>query len=204
MADSLTHAAILGGAFDPITKGHIQIANLVLDTHVGIDEVWIMPCFRHVFDKHMESASDRLAMCRLAAGNMQHVKVIDYEIRKKFAGGTYFLLKELLAEDFVKSSYTLDLVIGLDNANGLHQWIEHEKLMKLVRFIVIPRAGVIKDPGIDWYTKPPHMYLAAGTPVMEVSSTQARTLIKENLYEEAGKLLDETVLRYIIEHKLYV
>jgi len=39
---------ILGGAFDPITKGHIQIAHFVL-LNTDIEEIWIVPCYSHAF-----------------------------------------------------------------------------------------------------------------------------------------------------------
>lgn len=35
--------ALLGGAFDPITKGHIQVAQFVKKRLKHLDEVWIMP-----------------------------------------------------------------------------------------------------------------------------------------------------------------
>ena len=58
--------AILGGAMNPITVGHIQIAQFVLNTSKTFDEVWIMPIFKHMYNKEIASAKDRLAMCELA------------------------------------------------------------------------------------------------------------------------------------------
>ena len=112
-------------------------------------------------------------------------------------------MADLLEEDFIKGSYDVSLAIGLDNANSFAQWIEHEKLMRLVRFIVISRQGIQRDPAVDWYMKEPHFYLDAGKKIMEVSSTEVRAKLSEKTYDETGELLDPDVLRYIIAHGLY-
>src|SRR5262249_49056384 len=39
--------ALLGGAFDPIHRGHIEVAAEVLRLD-GVDEVWLMPCYEHL------------------------------------------------------------------------------------------------------------------------------------------------------------
>jgi len=48
-----TNVAILGGAFDPITIGHVQVAEQVLAKGL-VDEVWFMPCFKHRFGKRLK------------------------------------------------------------------------------------------------------------------------------------------------------
>ena len=49
----MKHIAILGGAFNPITIGHIATANFVLNNLSIIDEVWISPVYKHIFNKDM-------------------------------------------------------------------------------------------------------------------------------------------------------
>ncbi len=195
--------AIIGGAFDPITRGHAQIAGLVISAGIGIDEVWFMPCYRHAFDKRMESSGHRLAMCRIASKAIPQAKVCDYEIRKRFVGGTYFLMRDLLEEDFVKGKCELSLVIGMDNANCFQTWIEHERLARLVRFIVVPRKGYEQDSASAWYMTRPHIYVDSTDTIMEVSSTQVRSLLAGNAHEQASRLLDPGVLAYAVEHGLY-
>jgi nicotinate-nucleotide adenylyltransferase len=196
-------AAVLGGAFDPITRAHIQIALFVLDRNLAFDEVWIMPCYRHIYDKKMASHRHRLAMCSIAASKESRVKVCDYEIRNEFIGGTYHLMKKLLKEEFIKDRFIISLIIGLDNANTFHSWVEHEALRKLIRFVVVPRQGVSVDPDVDWYRKPPHIYLEADKPIMKVSSTQVRELLHHGEYHKAEELLDPAVFAYIRKHVLY-
>lgn len=201
--ERMKEAAILGGAFNPVTRGHLQAALHVLEKADIFDEVWLMPAYRHVYHKKMVSAEDRLAMCRIAASRDDRVDVCDYEMRREFVGGTYYLIKDLLCEPFIKDRYSLSLIIGQDNANTFHQWVCHEALRNLVRFVVVPRKGVPPQPGVDWYKKEPHIFLEGENPVMEVSSTEVRSLIAEGHYDEAAKLVDPGVLAYIMEKGLY-
>jgi len=71
--------ALLGGAFNPITKAHIQMAQFVLNTSGEFDEVWLMPAYDHMNGKQMESAEHRLEMCRIASQVDGRIKVFDYE-----------------------------------------------------------------------------------------------------------------------------
>jgi cytidyltransferase-like protein len=75
--------AILGGAFDPIHNGHIQVAKFVLNTSTTFDEVWLMPAYNHMSGKNMLPAKHRIKMCELAAKADGRIKVFDYEIKKR-------------------------------------------------------------------------------------------------------------------------
>lgn len=80
--------ALLGGAFDPPTLGHIAVAKLVLDATNEFDEVWLTPCFKHMYNKQMSSAADRLtAILHMAQGDGR-IKTFDYEIKNQLAVDT--------------------------------------------------------------------------------------------------------------------
>ncbi|GAG38665.1 unnamed protein product, partial [marine sediment metagenome] len=97
-----TKIAILGGAFDPITNGHIQTAKFVLDTSKEFDEVWLMPAYKHMSGKNMASVEARLVMCESAAKVDGRIKVFDYEIKHKLAGETFNLFKRLKEDEQYK------------------------------------------------------------------------------------------------------
>jgi nicotinate (nicotinamide) nucleotide adenylyltransferase len=200
--------AILGGAFDPITVGHIQIAKYVLDVSRTFDEVHIMPCYGHMSGKGMASAKHRLAMCEIAARNGR-IKVFDYEIKNKLSSETYQTVKLLLEEDFAKNQYDYSWIIGMDNANTFDRWVNYQLLEQMIRFVVVPRTGYSMDPKATWYLRPPHIFLGcAEKPIMDVSSTQVRGFLKDFFAQSGrcdfiGKYLDQEVFRYIQKHKLY-
>lgn len=201
------NVAILGGAFDPIHNGHIAIAKFVLDFSTAFDQVWLMPCYKHLYGKKMQSPEDRLAMCQKAAEGDRRIVVSDYEIKHKLGGETYQLAKKLLSEDFAKHQYDFSFVMGMDNANTFDKWQNFEDLERMARFVVIPRPGYSAEmKQKSWYMKPPHLFVFpewAG--LYDVSSTEIREKLKEKFsttqFLEAN--LNPKVLKYILGHNLY-
>ena len=200
--------ALLGGAFDPIHVGHIQLAKFVLDTSQTFDEVWLVPCYEHMFAKEMIAAEHRLAMCEFAAAEDGRIRVCDYEIKNKLRGETYHFVKRLLEEDFAKDECNFSLIIGQDNANGFESWVNYELLEKMIRFVVVPRKGTEVDPEVQWYFKQPHIYLAGDdSPIADISSTNVRQIFKAYTLLDRRKALEvflhPDVYAYAREHNLY-
>jgi len=205
-----TKVAILGGAFNPITKGHIQLAQFVLNTSGEFDEVWLMPAYKHMYNKQMESAEDRLKMCELATRIDGRIKVFDYEIRHQLAGETFNLFKRLRQEEELNKKYNFSMIIGIDNANSFDKWINYSELERMVRFVVVPRKGYERDEKVDWYLQKPHIFLNKESDIVEVSSTLVRKKLKEfynnHLSGDSENLkpyLNVEVLEYILSRKLY-
>lgn len=210
------NVAILGLAANPIHIGHIQLAQFVLNVSKKIDEVWLMPSYNHMQKDDMVSAEHRLEMCKLAAKVDKRIKVFDYEIVNELGGETYYLFKKLKVEKTItieKNTYPADkfrfyMIIGLDNANKFHTWVNFQELEKMVKFIVVPRKGVERDYDVDWYTQKPHIFLNSETPIMDVSSTEIRNLLNKPIEVQLSnshfsKYLDENVWEYIIKNNLY-
>lgn len=205
-----TKVAIYGGAFNPITIGHIQVAQFLLNTSGEFDEVWILPAYKHMYGKHMESPEHRLEMCRLAAKVDNRIKIFDYEIKNQLAGETYYFVKKLKEEKELTEQFHFSIIIGLDNANTFENWVNYELLERLIRFVVVPRGGYVVSHPNAWYLKEPHIYLSGDNPVMEVSSTEVRELFIEYYKTAHPKLEDELlkkipldVYQYILKNKLY-
>ena len=61
--------ALFGGTFDPIHEGHLRLAR-EFARRLGLDRVVLMPTSvpPHKLKAYMAPSEDRLAMCRLAAG----------------------------------------------------------------------------------------------------------------------------------------
>jgi len=214
-----TQVAILGGAFDPVTIGHVELANFILRTSNWADEVWMMPVFQHMDGKNMVSPEYRLEMLKLATKNDGRIKISDYEIKHQLHGETYHMLNKLI-HDPDYENFRFAFVIGIDRANSISKWYNSNELLKMdVPFIVSPRNGVKRDESIGWYLQPPHLYIhdEGNLPVTNISSTKARNLLagineaKErntNLYsitkEALLRVLNPEVLDYVLKHNLYV
>lgn len=180
--------AILGTAANPLHNGHTQLAESLLTI---VDEVWIMPCYNHMYNKIMVNSTHRLNMCDLISTD--RIKIFDYEIKNKLSGKTYDLIKMLKNEYEHEFFY----VIGLDNANTFDKWYKSEELKELINFIVVSRKGI--DVESNWFLKIPHIYLDEN--IMEISSTEIRNLLKNNL--DVSKYLDEKIIKYIKDNNLY-
>lgn len=199
--------ALYGGAFNPITTGHLKVAQFVLDHSQSFDEVWFMPCYAHMYGKDMATPQQRVDMLRAAieASGDGRLKVFDYEIEHKLAGETFHMVKRLIQEDFAKQQISFSIIMGMDNANTFSQWVNSEELERLISFVVVPRAGVETDSTVSWYRKPPHIDLTScgRIPSDVVSSTMVRDAIQQNNQEFLAEAVCPEALYYIEKHALY-
>jgi nicotinate-nucleotide adenylyltransferase len=211
---------IIGGAFNPPTRGHIRMAQ-VARQHV--DEVWLQPCFNHMYGKDMASPQQRMDMCRLArqAAADPNIFASPYEIDQKLEGCTYEVLKRI--RDHITSNRRIPyyipatstarrtrydisyhFIIGQDNADEIEKWKHYKQLIEEFAFIVIPRVGFTL-PQKNWYKSPPHVCVE-GTPVPEVSSTEVRSLFEGGSSADNKRLIEACpgpVIEYIQRHGLY-
>jgi len=215
------NVAILGGAFDPIHNGHVAVAEFILNCSSLFDQVWIMPCYQHLYGKKLTSPKHRLEMCKLATAHDRRIKVSDYEIKHKLGGETYHLVKKLFNEDFAKHKFDFSFVIGMDNANTFDKWQNFRDLEKMIRFIVVPRTGIKVKHKTNWYLKPPHMFIVPEKPLPQVSSSYVRRALSKTArsypYNDARLCdfeptaanylrdnINDDVIKYIQEHNLYL
>jgi nicotinate-nucleotide adenylyltransferase len=205
---------ILGGAFNCITPGHVDVAEFLLNFSSVFDEVWFMPCKKHMYGKELVSAEHRLNMCRIATQHDRRIKVSDYEIVNELGGETYHFVKKLLDEDFAKHERDFSLAIGMDNANTFEKWVNFQDLERMMRFVVIPRTGIEPQLKNSWFLNPPHMFLAPEKPLLEISSTDLRGVVQHYWNQDEsqditlGKLNDPKfihpgVFEYIKKNELY-
>lgn len=212
--------AVLGGAFDPIHNGHVAVAEFLLNCSSEFDAVWIMPCYKHMYNKKMTSANHRLKMCELSVAHDRRIVVSDYEIVNKLGGETYQLVKKLINDEKFNQQYNFSFVIGLDNANTFDKWVNYEDLERMVRFVVVPRNGIKIEHKVNWYLHSPHMFLIPENPLPEISSTDIRNNLKiiwhygafpnyrftisGDAYDFLNKSLNLKVINYIKRYKLYI
>jgi nicotinate-nucleotide adenylyltransferase len=196
--------ALLGGAFSPITEGHINITDIIIN-NTNVEEIWLVPCYNHRQKDVNISPENRIAMCNVAIQTIPYVQVCRYEIDHKLDGSAFNCISELkkLWGNEIEFSY----VIGMDNVVKFDTWYRSEELKKLVNFIVLPRVG-LKNSLDDWYQKDPHSFLNINP--IEVSSTVVRGLLKKwwvdpkPVEEELHRLMNIRVLDYIRSNGLYI
>lgn len=187
--------AVFGGSFNPITIGHTNLCNYLIE-HGVVDLVLVMPCYKSLYNKDLVDGEHRLNMIKLASKNNRYIQAFDFEIRNKIEGvGTYDIMTD------IKKSFTNDdlyFVIGADNSQKVKKWIKGDLITKDFKFIVVPRNGT--DLIQLWFTEEPHIYLRDYSPD-SISSTTVRTYLRKSMYDET--ILDYQVFQYILSNNLY-
>ncbi len=184
---------LFGGAFDPPHVGHTLVIEQVLK-QVKPEELWLLPCYRHTFQKNLTASQHRVKMAELFVeeiGN-DRVKLNTIEFERRSDGSTYqtwLWLKELYPQT------TFSFVMGSDNLPSFEKWRHWQELQRVMQFYVYIRKGY---PAKPWYKS---MMLLQGKEVSEVSSTQVRDRIKGG--KPIDDLIPKKVAAYIWEHELY-
>jgi nicotinate-nucleotide adenylyltransferase len=184
--------AILGGAFDPPHLWHKKISEQLIKL-LKFDQVWLIPCFSHPFDKKMASSKHRLAMTRLLQS--RNIKVRQEEIKRKKKSYSIDTIKEL-KKKYPKNEFTW--IIGSDQIKDFPKWKSYRQLLKEVPFFVFPRPGN-KIPKILPHNMKPIKH--KGLFLSNLSSTKVRNYIKHG--KKVSQLVTFDVEEYIKKHGLY-
>lgn len=124
---------ILGGSFNPPHFGHLLASQQLVDFGF-VDQIWLMPCFAHVWEKKLAPIKDRLQMCRFLEN--EKIKVSTFEIEQGRAIPTIETL-ELLEKKYLQHQFFW--LIGQKSLQELSKWQEYKKLLKNYKFLVIPQ-----------------------------------------------------------------
>ena len=190
---------ILGGSFNPIHTGHIELARFVLDNLPVMDEIWLMPCYGNLLEKSNIPFPQRFEMCKIACQGYNKIKASDYEYELR-CQNTNELLTEF--EKKYRGVITPYMIIGMDEAFQITNWVDWEDLISTNRFIVVDRIGFIPIKNKLWFQSSPHIYLKDTYKIIpEVSSTAIRERLAKNIPNEI--YLKPSVFKYIKENKLY-
>jgi len=177
------HIAFLGGAFDPPHFGHLLVARQILDFS-EIDEVWLMPCFSHPFDKNMSAVRHRLAMAKLCSKGK--IKVSDWEIKQEKISYSINTL-DRLSQKF--SQHQFSFIIGSEQTVSFKKWKDWQKILKKYRVWVFPRDGFSPKAGT----------VLAGMVLVKHRLLVTSALASTKIRKRANKGLD---LRYFVPEKV--
>ncbi len=127
---------ILGGTFDPIHQGHVQMAISAMDSG-ELDRLFIFPAADDAYKSCLVSQEDRWKMTVMAC--TQDARLIPSRIELDTPGPVYTvdtLLK--LRNQYPKAE--LFYVLGTDGLLKLKKWAHMEGVFSLCSFLVCPRA----------------------------------------------------------------
>lgn len=131
---------IMGGTFDPIHNGHIQMAQKCMEKF-SLDEIIFLPAGEppHKRSFGITDKYRRLEMTNLAVKDIPGFSVSDIEIRRE--GYTYTIdsLREL---GQLYKNARFFYIIGADTLSELYTWRSIEEVAKLTKFLVVGRSNV--------------------------------------------------------------
>lgn len=193
----LSKIGIMGGSFDPPHLAHLKIAEAAL-RDLNLDGVFFIPANRAPLKGFEPRASfaDRLNMLKLALENFKgRATILDLEQKR---GGTSYSVDTAAALIKEYPNTKFYWIIGADQVESLHKWKDIEKLSKMVEFACFGRPGYSIKTNLSDSVK----IHKIGLEPMDVSSTQIRKMLA--LGVKKIEFLDEKVLNYIRENKLYI
>lgn len=215
-AQGQSRIGIMGGMFDPVHLGHLQLARAAR-TQLALDEVWLLPCGTPVHRPDaVAAAAERLAMLELAVAGEQGLRVDSRECHSSAPSWTYV---SLAAIRNANPGATLFLLLGLDAFLQLHTWYRWRDLFTLAHLVVAGRPGYrlqteALDPALreevvprlvtrleDCDTGGTGRVLLVELDTPAVSSTAVRTALRVGA--DLSGMLPPAVMRHIAARRLY-
>lgn len=180
------------GSFDPVHIGHKSVIDYLINNNY-VDKVIVVPTESY-WDKNINAnISDRINMLKL------------YENKNIIIGDKYSDLKftyEVLNN--VKKDYDAELylIMGADNILKFHLWKNIDEILKN-KVLVLGRNNIDVLSIINESFNNDRFVYVSGFKEKQISSTYIREKLKEKKYNELLGLLDESIISYIKENKLY-
>lgn len=187
--------AIYSGSFNPIHKGHLQLAHFVLEKQLA-QEVWfvVTPCNPLKEQAELIDHFLRLDMVISVIGNQSAFKASDVEFDMPVPSYSIDTLTELCK---MFPEHTFSLLIGSDNALVFDQWKNYSEILAKFKVLVYPRRGYNFETVAQRY---PQMQLL-NSPYCDISSTEIRNAIVGN--QPVDKWIEPEVIEFIYENNLY-
>lgn len=193
---------ILGGTFNPIHNGHIEIARLAHE-QFDIPLIYVMPSgnpasYKDVTD--VIAASDRCNMVEAAIQQYPFMKLSTMEIERK--GYTYTSDTLLEISDKFKSIY---FIIGADSLLYLDKWKRPDIICSHCTLLAANRDNENMSVLMEKKHLLENEYGAVihfiNVPELPFSSTSIRTAIRNN--QDISEMVPKGVSDYIIRNDLY-
>lgn len=190
---------IFGGSFNPPHNMHENIG-IELIKKGYLDKIIYVPTGEeYKYKSNLLSNEIRYNMVKLVTDKHPEFGISNFEFQDKVIY-TYETIRHF------KEEYPNDeiyLVCGADNLSYIDKWEKGETILRNEKIIAIARNTDNIDEILSKYQRfSPVIKIATIEPI-DLSSTEIRSLIKENDYETLKKYLDKDVLNYIIKKNLY-
>jgi nicotinate-nucleotide adenylyltransferase len=159
--------AVFGSAFNPPTCGHKDAIEYVLE-NTKVDNVLLVPSFKHAFAKDMVDYETRLHMLKLFVEDIKNPRVKELAIEHQIHSDsdkpvyTYDLLSFMQQKLYPQAN--LSFVVGPDNKANWHRFYKAAEIEQTWSLITVPerinvrstavREGLVKGSDISTMVTP--------------------------------------------------
>ena len=185
------------GSFNPIHKGHIALAEWVVEQRL-CDELIFIVSPQNPLKEQSDLAPEfsRYEMCEMACASSRYpekikVSAVEFVLEKpSYTINTLRYLREQFGEQMEFS-----ILLGADNIENFDRWREYEEILSNYPLLVYPREGYSVEKFADKIT------FLSDAPLFDFAATDIRKAIAEE-----ANFTDKVcpaVAKYIIQNRLY-
>ena len=193
----MKRVALYFGSFNPIHKGHIALAEWVVEQGL-CDELIFIVSPQNPFKEQEGLAPEfsRYEMCELACKASRYpeqikVSAVEFVLEKpSYTINTLRYLRENFGAEMKFS-----VLMGADNIENFDKWREYEEILRDYPLLVYPREGYSVEKFADKIT------FLENAPLFDFAATNIRKMIAEGV--DFRDKLSAEVANYIIQNNLY-
>lgn len=207
---SIPTKILLGGTFDPIHLGHIELALYIAKKfHCKVSLLPNNGKFNYK-KQPVANTKQRIEMLELIQNKYSDYIDIDYtELNLEQYSPTISTLKRFHNQTYHKQS--IYFIIGEDSLMGLDSWDSWQELFLYCNFICVPRSTIVNNLNLNPLIYDKITYSNSNvsngaiikidfTPP-NISSTEIR--LKAHAKQDISSLVDDTTSTYIQKNNLY-
>ena len=131
------YIGILGGSFDPVHKGHLNISKIAINKFKLKKIYWVITKKNPFKNETFYTLDERIKFAKKISRTQKKIQTIHLENVIKSPRSidmiNYFISK--------KNIKNICFIIGSDNLIRFHKWKSWKKIVKLVKLIVFSRKG---------------------------------------------------------------
>ena len=194
---------ILGGTFNPIHKGHIELAECAYKSTL-LDEVLFIPTgiSYQKLNSNVLDSNLRSEMVRLAIDEYPYFSCSDIETKRNGYSYTY---ETLLTLKNLYQDYELFFIVGMDCLFSIESWLHPDIIFQSWTLLVANRDNINQTMILKKKKYLEDTYhsniILLDYNILPVSSTQNRDMINRDI--SIDSYVPKTVLSYIKSHNLY-
>lgn len=201
----LKQIGLYGGSFDPVHKGHLQVATQAIKV-LGLDRFFFIPASQAPHKKDLKQAGiqQRLEMLRCAIKEIDKVDISMCEIERGGVSYTIDTIRHFCSEFPDAKLYFL---MGSDSLHHFDSWFQVDEIMRLCCVTILSRKGynspshLVDLMNLDNSKKKKLLQQFIDISIDEISSTEIRDAIQKKA--PIDSMVPPCVNKYIVDNSVY-